>query len=970
MSENELLRLADRIDAERARAASRDYGAGDARALCILLSVAYPPLAPRSEWQLQAVERIVREGWRVERKPANLLTRMLAKVGGLGDSAQFLANLRRAVWEEKARIALRELLPHRLGGATVDVTSRELSHLAEIAFELALREASSYIGQRFGEPRRSDGGYSTLVVLGMGKLGGRELNAGSDVDVVFCYDTDEGESRLSLHDHWTRVARRLVSTLEAGSEDGFVWRVDLRLRPEGSQGPIVNSLSAAERYYETWGRFWERAALLRTRAIAGSLELGRVFEREVVVPFVYRHEVDPEIARALAELVQRSRAELSPDPARDLKLGSGGIREAEFFIQSLQLIWGGRESSLRVPGSLPALSRLRSRGLVSDREMQAISEAYLLLRRVEHRVQWMSGVQTHLLPDDAAELGRLARSLGYAAVDELTEQLARARSLVGELFAELAPSRPRPEPRYASLLAKIEANAEDLPDLAEEHFGSVEIVEHLKALARSPNDLLGSLTRDRHPELPDRMLQAIAESPDPEQAARHLRLLFSRFVAPEPYISFLAEDPRTPHMWATALGASEFVGEAVVARPDLADAILFGGGRVSDPVHVVASEIEACAAATPETADLYERREQFVAALRRARGRVMVEVAVADLAASIGTRDATRVLSSLADEIIDRAVTFEMEGDPTGLTVIAVGKLGGRDIGYGSDLDVLFIYDPEAAPAGRDASEYFVRSAQHILRLLSEPHPAGRGYELDARLRPSGSHGLLVTSLPSFVRYHNVSKDLSAPPAAGPSVLSSGAAWERQALLRARVCAGDRDLGERVLAAAHVAAYERGAPAVEEIVRLRLRMENELARERTGRYDLKTGAGGLLDVEFAVQWLQMNFGRDLRVRTTDTVEALKALHAAGYLGTSHYETLLDGYLFLRRLEQRMHVLHGSSSTLIEASAPGLHKLARRMGLGDVGRATAGELLLTRYLDVARAVRAAFRAVLGVSSEPP
>ncbi|HMJ11391.1 MAG TPA: bifunctional [glutamate--ammonia ligase]-adenylyl-L-tyrosine phosphorylase/[glutamate--ammonia-ligase] adenylyltransferase [Polyangiaceae bacterium] len=965
MSETELLSLADSIDSARARAVSRDYPALEGQALCILLSVAFPPLAPRTAWQVEAVQRILREGWRVERERGDLLLRLLGTLGDPGDAVRFSANLRRAVWEEKARIALRELLPHRLGGATVDITARELSDLAEVAFELALREARKYAAQRFGEPRRNDGEESTFVVLGMGKLGGRELNAGSDVDVVFCYDTDEGASQLSLHDHWTRVARRLVSTLETSSEDGFVWRVDLRLRPEGSQGPIVNSLLAAERYYETWGRLWERAALLRTRSIAGSPELGSVFEREVVLPFVYRHEVDPEIARALAELVQRSRAELSSDPARDLKLGPGGIREAEFFIQSLQLIWGGRESSLRVTGSLPALSRLRSRGLVSDREMRGIAGAYLLLRRVEHRVQWMSGIQTHLLPEDEPELGRLARSLGYSGADELAEQVASARDRVSDLFGALAPSRPRAPPRFASLLAKIEAGSADLPDLAEAQFGSAEISEHLLALARRPDDLLGSLTYERHPELPDRMLQAIADSPDPEQAARHLRSFFSRFIAPEPYISFLAEDPRTPHMWATALGASEFVGDAVAARPDLADAILFGGGGVSDPVDVVAGEVEASAAATPDNADAYERQERFVSALRRARGRVMVEVAVADLASSIGTRDATRVLASLADEIIDRSVLFEMGGNPSGLTVIAVGKLGGRDIGYGSDLDVLFIYDPEAAPANEDPPEYFVKRAQHILRLLSEPHPAGRGYELDARLRPSGSHGLLVTSLPSFARYHNVPQNGADPAAAGPSVLSSGAAWERQALLRARACAGDRELGERVIAVAHVAAYERGAPPVDEMWRLRLRMEHELAAERNGYYDLKTGCGGLLDVEFAVQWLQMNHGRDVRVRTTDTVDALKALHAASYLERSHYETLLDGYLFLRRLEQRMHVLHGSGSTVIDASAPALHKLARRMGLGDSGRATAGELLLTRYMDVTRAVRASFRAVLGV-----
>jgi glutamate-ammonia-ligase adenylyltransferase len=568
------------------------------------------------------------------------------------------------------------------------------------------------------------------------------------------------------------------------------------------------------------------------------------------------------------------------------------------------------------------------------------------------------------LPDEPEQFQRLARSLYYADAAELREELGQARALVGEHFAGLAPSRPRAAPRYSALLAKMEAGAEDLATLLEAQFGAAELAEHLAALARRPDGLLGSRTCERYPELPDRVLEAVVESPDPEQAARHLRSFFARFAAPEAYISFLADDPRVPHIWATVLGASDFVGEAITARPDLADAILFGGGAVSDPASVVEAELQTFERAARENTDGYERQEAFVSALRRARGRVMVEVAVADLAGSIGTRDATRVLASLADEIIDRCVSFAMQGQSAGLSVIAVGKLGGRDIGYGSDLDVLFIFDPDAAPAGQDANEFFVRRAQQVVRLLSEPHPAGRGYELDARLRPSGAHGLLVTSLPSFARYHRV-PGLSASAAAAPSVFASGAPWERQALLRARVCAGDRALGERVIEVAHAAAYERGASRADEMHRLRLRMQSELARERAGRFDLKTGYGGLLDVEFATQWLQMTFGEDLRVRTTDTGEALKALQANAYLEQTNYEALFDGYLFLRRLEQRMHVLHGTAVTVIDVESPALSKLARRMGMGDASRTPPSELLVTRYQDVTRAVRAAYQSVLGV-----
>jgi glutamate-ammonia-ligase adenylyltransferase len=298
-----------------------------------------------------------------------------------------------------------------------------------------------------------------------------------------------------------------------------------------------------------------------------------------------------------------------------------------------------------------------------------------------------------------------------------------------------------------------------------------------------------------------------------------------------------------------------------------------------------------------------------------------------------------------------------------------MGKLGGGDIGYGSDLDVLFIYDPVATPRDQHAPDYYSRLAQRIIRLTTEPHAVGPGYELDTRLRPSGSQGLLVTSLSSFARYHGVPLE-GAPMDADRLAVSSGAAWERQALLRARPCAGDKELGARVLRVAHAAAYEVGAPRSEEVHHLRLRMEHELARERVGRFDLKTGRGGLLDVEFAAQWLQMRYGTDPAVRTTDTVAALHALHDAGHLSRPAFEALRDGYVFLRRLEQRIRIVHGSGVTVLDASAEGLTKLARRMGIPDSPVQSPSESLLEEYRETTEAVRAAYLQVLGTRDDRP
>lgn len=959
MSSETLLARARAIDPDRARSHERELG--PERAVAVLLSTAFPPLRPALGWQVDALDEIARAGWRGRRQRGDLLTRLLSAVGEFGDADQTQARLRRAVWTEKARIAIRELLPTSHGGASIDVTAAELSDLAEAAIEVALAEASEHVTARFGEPKLDGGERSGLVCLGMGKLGGHELNAGSDVDLVFVYDSDEGGAgEITLHDFWTRVVRRAVATIETPTADGLVWRVDLRLRPEGSQGPVVNSVVAAERYYETWGRLWERAAMLRARPVAGDAALGKQVERELIAPFVFRRELDPAIAGALSSLVEQSRAELSTSPERDVKLGPGGIREAEFFVQSLQLFWGGREPSLRVTGTLAALNRLRARGLVTDREMRSVAGAYRMLRRVEHRIQWMTGVQTHNLPESAADLDHLARTLEHSDGAALIEELDAARARVGKLFRSLSPQGPAPLARHHVLIQRLDAGDGSLGEIVEQTFGNPDVAEHLRALARRPDGLLGAQTRERHPELADQVLDGIAESPDPEQAARTLRSLLARFTNPGTYVTLLGEDARALGRLIWVVGASAFVGDAVVSRPELADIALFGRDAVPEPRKVVAAEVAEAEAAAGD--DPFERRDQFVSACRRAKRRVMVEVAVADLAGVLSVRDATRLLSELADETVDRAVRFELGGSPRGLAVIAVGKLGGREIGYGSDLDVLFVYDPAAAPPDKDAGEHFVRVAHRIIRLISEAHPAGPGYELDTRLRPSGSHGMLVTSLQSFSRYHGVA---TGADDAGPAVQSSGAAWERQALIRARGSAGDPALVEAVMRFATRAAYEAGAPPIEEMHRLRMRMEVELGREREGRYDLKTGRGGLLDIEFLTQWLQMRHGKDPRVRTPDTGEGLEALASSGYLPRPEYETLREAYAFLRRLEQRIHVLHATSATVLDVRAPGLAQLARRMGMYDSVRRTGVDELLEHYRDVTEAVRAAYERVLGI-----
>jgi glutamate-ammonia-ligase adenylyltransferase len=422
------------------------------------------------------------------------------------------------------------------------------------------------------------------------------------------------------------------------------------------------------------------------------------------------------------------------------------------------------------------------------------------------------------------------------------------------------------------------------------------------------------------------------------------------------YTRLLADDPAAVRRLVTVMGGSAFVGEAVARRPDLADLLLFEH-TLPTPDEVKAEILELAAA--PGSDDI----ETLVGLLRRAQRRVTTQVALADLDGEIDTRSATLTLSALADGTLEVATRFAlgMTGDGLrpdavrGLTVLAMGSLGGRAIGYGSDLDVIFLYD---AAEVADPVAHFTRRAREIIRVISMPHVEGRGYDLDTRLRPSGNQGLLVTSIDSFARYHGV--------ALGGARAQKAATWERLALLRARHAAGDRELGARAIAIAHAAAYD-SAGAFDELAadvhRVRSRMEEELAKERPGRYDLKLGRGGLVDVEFAVQLMQMRHGDHADVRTSDTRIAIEALAAIGALG-DHAAALREGYAFLRRLEQRVRVLHADSGHLLDERATGIVALARRMGFRDNTPARSTERLMDSYRAATGRIRRAYDDIVG------
>ncbi|TAK26774.1 MAG: bifunctional [glutamate--ammonia ligase]-adenylyl-L-tyrosine phosphorylase/[glutamate--ammonia-ligase] adenylyltransferase [Myxococcaceae bacterium] len=881
------------------------------------------------------------------------------------DADAVKSSLRAARDEALVRVTLRELL------ATVDVdqTAREWSEAASDCVDHALAAAGAMVAARNGPPLDYTGRVVGLSVLGMGKLGGRELNLGSDIDICLFYATDEGSAGdRPLAVHFARVGSVLVDLLADVTAQGFAFRVDLRLRPEGRQGPIACSHATAERYYHTWGRPWERAALLRARPIAGDRAVGRAL-LDALKPFVFRREVDPAITETLRDMLSRSRKEQLRDDARDLKLGSGGIREAEFFVQSWQLLWGGLHPSLQVPSTLRALSRLRALGLVSDRDARDLDDAWGLLRRVEHRIQTVAPYATHTLPEDPARLAVLARSLGYPDAEELIGALDLARTRVRELSNGMVASLVRPviliDPRSpGARLARLAASGLDdpaTPELVVEALGVRDVdaaLSDLRRLARRPDLPLGAETSAQVPDFGPRLLSEVRDAPDPDLALSHVATLFERVFPPERYARWLLDRPSVLRGLVGLFGASEQLSRALLARPQLIETFVTNSAA-PDPEEIRAW-IEAAAAMGSASSE--GDPEVIVGSLRRAMREAMLSVGVADLAGELSPAQVGERLTALAEAVVVESLHLagaecaarygSVGADPlAGVAVVAQGSLAAGELGHGGDLDLLFLHDhsDEALTSGGKrgaipAGEYAVRLAQRTLSLLAASHDAGPGYAIDTRLRPSGAQGVLVTTRLSFVAYHRTS-----------------ASWERQALLRARPVAGDPALRATLHDDIAAIAYTRGPADLGELRRLRARMELELGREDRGAISLKYGRGGLVDVEFVAQALQMTYGADPSIRTPNTRAALRALRAGHWLDEASAETLLQAESSLRTLLHATRL--ATNRSVLIPSSPATVAIARRLGYRDRAERSALDALLSDLARTRDATRRVFRDVL-------
>ena len=822
------------------------------------------------------------------------------------------AVLRRCRNVELARLAWRDLA----GWSTFEESVRDLSTLADVMIEAALGYAADSLEPRFGRPVDGDGKAGALLVLAMGKLGGKELNFSSDIDLVFLYPDGlvlTAAEPIETEAYFRRLVQFLIKLLDQVTEDGFVFRVDVRLRPFGASGPLVVSVPALESYLARHGRDWERYAYVKARLVTGRDHRSELFD-EILAPFVYRQYIDFGVFEALREMKRSFRQRVERKGiAHNIKLGPGGIREIEFIAQTFQLLRGGSEPSLRTPSLLTVLPRLAEQAGYEEHVTRSLADAYRFLRTVENRLQAMDDRQTHETPTDPEQRERLAYALGEPGWPRLATRLERHRGRVQTEFDRLtwaADSEAAERERSADIKAAWEA-------------GTLNDALQRTPLASDPDtlDLLDDFRRSglyRRMDEPGRQrladvvanVVALLESqPAPGNTLRRLLPVLRAICRRSAYLSLLNENPTALERLLSLAARSALLMRQIAEYPLLLDELLDARLFDSPPTRDELVESIEQQIGKVEVGDV----EGALEAMRQFQRAAVFRIAIADRFGHLPLMKVSDRLTDTAELVLKFALDTAwrelvgkygtpMHGEPrqaSGFSIVGYGKLGGLELGYGSDLDLVFIHDcsgphqETAGPRPLDNARFFARLVQRLIHFLAMRTSSGRLYEIDTRLRPDGNSGPLVTSLGSFRRYQR----------------QHAWTWEHQALLRSRCVAGASTVCEsfeRERRDTLVNCIDR-TRLKREVVAVRKRMRTELSRSGGDTFDIKQDAGGLADIEFLIDYWVLANSREYPelVEFPDNVRQLEALERTGLVDAGRCHALKAGYLELR---QRTHEL--------------------------------------------------------------
>ena len=853
--------------------------------------------------------------------------------------------LRKFRQREMLRIVWRDIA----GWAELRETTHDLSYMAEACIDSALSHLYQWQCQALGTPVDEEGVAQQLVVLGMGKLGAWELNVSSDIDLIFAFPEDGevkgGPKSLSNSEFFSRLGKKLIQALDQQTADGFVFRVDMRLRPFGAGGPLVASFNSFENYYVVHGRSWERYAMVKVRVVAGDHEQGNVL-LSMIKPFVYRRYLDYGAYESLRELKTMIAQEVKRKGMKNnVKLGAGGIREVEFIAQVFQLIRGGRETELQERRLLIILDMLQEKNLLPDYVVNELKEAYIFLRNTEHRLQEYQDRQTHNLPDDEIGQVRLALAMGFENWPAFLNTVQQHRKNVEGHFEQVfvAPQIEKGETEKSetednktlldseqqSEIQRLEAlwyNKLDEPDaldlLSQKGFSdSSAALKQLKTLHRSRQ--YASLSRQGQTRL-DRLmpllLGALHQVDNVDITFERILSLLSNVARRSVYLALLLENPLVLSQLIKLCSASPWIARYLQQLPILLDELMDPRSLYLPPEK---DELEN---------DLHQRTsqldpddvEQAMDALRHFKQANVLRVAAADIVDALPLMKVSNHLSWIADIILDEALEqawrhlVARQGGPIceiderskepdcdkGFAIIGYGKLGGYELGYGSDLDMVFLHGCENTNLMTQGDEkkgakaiavtvFFARLGQRIIHLLTSHTSAGILYDADMRLRPDGASGLLVTNLKSYRDYQ----------------LNKAWLWEHQALVRARPVAGDPDIAEQFLIIRReVLSLQRDHAVLrKEVLDMRNRMRKELSKEKNGQFDLKQGHGGIVDIEFMVQYGVLAWSHEYPnlLDYTDNIRLLEGFASEGLMQQADADILSEAYRTFRAKLHKM-----------------------------------------------------------------
>ena len=841
------------------------------------------------------------------------------QLSGITDEAMLMKRLRHVRRREMVRIIWRDLA----GTAPLAETLSDLSQLADACIDQALQKLYAWQCANMGTPMSAEGVPQQLVVLGMGKLGGGELNVSSDVDLIFAYpeegQTQGGPRTQDNFEFFLRLGQRLIHVLNQPSEDGFVFRVDMRLRPFGESGPLVMNFDGLENYYQTHGREWERYAMIKARVVAGDSARGAELLQRLR-PFVYRRYLDYGAYASLRELKGMIEKEVTRKGMEgNVKLGAGGIREIEFIAQVFQLIRGGRDKQLQQRGLFAVLHYLQQQQLLPEYVVTQLCEAYEFLRNTENRIQAFADQQLHTLPtDDHAQL-RLAFSMGFPDWQHFNAVLLKHRARVQTHFEQVfaAPQTQHTDSVLQEQVTTLWTSVVSDPEAAHTALSqlgfarSTHVYDRIKALKTGHAYLSASARgQERLDRLMPLLIAATLQQADTDVALERSLDVIEAILRRTAYLALLEEHPLALSQLVQLCAASPWISHYLATQPILLDELL-------DPRNLYAPADKAVLQTLLQQrlSNIDEQdEEQRLDALRQFKHSQVLRVAAADIAGELPLMKVSDHLTWIAEVILVQALEWawstlvakhgsppgtDLAGQQKGFAIVAYGKLGGLELGYGSDVDVVFLYestDDEQMTNGTKPvalSVFYARLAQRMMHVLTTLTPAGILYEVDVRLRPDGAAGLLVSSVKAYADYQ----------------ATKAWTWEHQAVVRARVVAGDAAIAAEFtqIRAAILGRPRKHAALRQEVRVMRNKMREALDKTKPGEFDLKHSPGGIVDIEFMVQYgiLAWAHAHPTLLTYTDNIRQLQGLADAGVMSQADAQTLAETYRVYRNRIHRL-----------------------------------------------------------------